>query len=180
MNIEINAGDEEKKLIEVKNPNSLLYIGFKLIYYDINFHLIKYCPNLNFSLMSNEKEKIKNIVQYEEQKYFYEIFKIEKSKGAKIIIFIKNPGIYKIIFDNKYSWFNSKFIKYRCSILNELNNLNLSQSNSSDKNKLEKKESADDINNINNNDNIKLDVKVNDNSESNKSNEQDVKIDEEN
>ena len=130
--------------------------------------------------MSNEKEKIKNIVQYEEQKYFYEIFKIEKSKGAKIIIFIKNPGIYKIIFDNKYSWFNSKLIKYRCSILKELNNLNLSQSNSSDEIKLEKKESADDINNINNNDNIKIDVKLNDNNENNKMNEQDVKIDEEN
>ena len=130
--------------------------------------------------MSNEKETKEKKVQYEEQKFFYEIFKIEKSKGAKIIIFIKNPGIYKIIFDNKYSWFNSKLIKYRCSILKELNNLNLSQSNSNDEIKLEKKESADDINNINNNDNIKLDVKVNDNSESNKSNEQDVKIDEEN
>ena len=180
MNIDINAGDEEEKLIEVKCPNSLLYIGFKLISYDINFHLIKYCPNLDFSLMSNEKETKEKKVQYEEQKFFYEIFKIEKSKGAKIIIFIKNPGIYKIILDNKYSWFNSKLIKYRCSILKELNNLNLSQSNSNDEIKLEKKESADDINNINNNDNIKLDVKVNDNSESNKSNEQDVKIDEEN
>ena len=152
MNIDINAGDEEEKLIEVKCPNSLLYIGFKLISYDINFHLIKYCPNLDFSLMSNEKETKEKKVQYEEQKFFYEIFKIEKSKGAKIIIFIKNPGIYKIIFDNKYSWFNSKLIKYRCSILKELNNLNLSQSNSNDEIKLEKKESADDINNINNND----------------------------
>ncbi len=130
--------------------------------------------------MSNEKETKEKKVQYEEQKFFYEIFKIEKSKGAKIIIFIKNPGIYKIIFDNKYSWFNSKLIKYRCSILKELNNLNLSQSNSNDEIKLEKKESADDINNINNNDNIKIDVKSNDNNENDKMNEQDVKIDEEN
>ena len=177
INIEIPAGDEEEKIIDVKYPNSLLYIGFNLTYYDINFHLIKYCPNIDFSLMSNEKSEKK--IQYEDQKFFYEIFKLDKSKGAKIILFIKNPGIYKIIFDNKYSWFNTKLIRYRCTILKEVNNLAISPYNSNDDIKLEKKESTDDINNIDNNkeeeekdDNIKINVKLD-----NKVNEQDVNLD---
>ena len=186
LNIEIAAGDEEEKIIEVKYPNSLLYIGFSLNYYNINFHLIKYCPNLNFALMSKDVSEKKE--EYEDQKFFYEIFKLEKSKGAKIILFIKNPGIYKIIFDNKYSWINTKELKYRCTILKEFNNnLELSGSNSNDEIKLDKKESIDDINNIENNkeiekenieesEEIKINVNIN-----NKINEQsqDINLDRE-
>ena len=181
IDIEIAAGDEEEKLIEVKHPNSVLYIEFSVTYYDINFHLIKYCPNLNFSLMSKDIADKKE--QYEEQKFFYEIFSLEKSKGAKIILFIKNPGIYKVLFDNKYSWFNSKILKYRYNILKEFNNnLDLSQTYSNDDIKLEKKESIDDmgVNNIENNieeeksENVKINIKYN-----NKINEQeqDVNLD---
>ena len=183
INIEIAAGDEEEKLIEVKDPNSLLYIGFNLPSYDINFHLIKYCPNIDFTLMSKEKTEKK--VQFEEQKYFFEVFKLDKSRGAKIILFIKNPGIYKIIFDNKYSWFNAKLLRYRCNILKELNVLGLSSFNSSDDLNLEKKESEDNLNNsdINKedikeekqeekNNNVKISVKFN-----NKTNIEDVNLD---
>ena len=183
INIEIAAGDEEEKLIEVKDPNSLLYIGFNLPSYDINFHLIKYCPNIDFTLMSKEKTEKK--VQFEEQKYFFEVFKLDKSRGAKIILFIKNPGIYKIIFDNKYSWFNAKLLRYRCNILKELNVLGLSSFNSSDDLNLEKKESEENLNNsdINKedikeekqeekNNNVKISVKFN-----NKTNIEDVNLD---
>lgn len=182
LNIEIAAGDEEERLIEVKNPNSLLYIGFNLYSYDINFHLIKYCPNINFALMSNEKIEKKE--QFEDQKYFYEIFKLDRSKGAKIIIFVKNPGIYKVIFDNRYSWFNTKSMRYRCTILKEFNTLGLSSINSSDDIKVEKKESEDALNNIDNidnnkedekeekKDNVKISVKFN-----NKTNIQDINLD---
>ena len=183
INIEIAAGDEEEKLIEVKDPNSLLYIGFNLPSYDINFHLIKYCPNIDFTLMSKEKTEKK--VQFEEQKYFFEVFKLDKSRGAKIILFIKNPGIYKIIFDNKYSWFNAKLLRYRCNILKELNVLGLSSFNSNDDLNLEKKESEDNLNNsdINKedikdekqeekNNNVKINVKFN-----SKTNIEDVNLD---
>ena len=183
INIEIAAGDEEEKLIEVKDPNSLLYIGFNLPSYDINFHLIKYCPNIDFTLMSKEKTEKK--VQFEEQKYFFEVFKLDKSRGAKIILFIKNPGIYKIIFDNKYSWFNAKLLRYRCNILKELNVLGLSSFNSSEDLNLEKKESEENLNNsdINKedikeekqeekNNNVKISVKFN-----NKTNIEDVNLD---
>ena len=183
INLEIAAGDEEEKLIEVKDPNSLLYIGFNLPSYDINFHLIKYCPNIDFTLMS--KEKVEKKVQFEEQKFFYEVFKLDKSRGAKIILFIKNPGIYKIIFDNKYSWFNAKLLRYRCNILKEFNVLGLSSFNSSDDLNLEKKESEENLSNsdINKeddkgekeeekNNNVKINVKFN-----NKTNIEDVNLD---
>ena len=75
INIDIAAGEEEQKLIEIKYPNSVLYIGFNLPYYDINFHLIKYCPNINYNLLSN-KDKGEEKVQYEEHKFFYEIFSL--------------------------------------------------------------------------------------------------------
>ena len=134
-NLEILAGDEEERLIEVKYPNSILYLGFNLPYYDINFHLIKYCPNINNSLSSNEKNEQK--IEYEDHQHFYEIFKLEKTQSAKIILFIRSPGIYKVIFDNKYSWFTAKIIRYRFTVLKELIGLNLSSSNSNDEIKIE-------------------------------------------
>ena len=116
MNMEIKAGFSEEKLIEVRYPNSILYIAFNTVGFNINFHLIKFLPNLENDI--NDLQKY----QYEQQQYFYEIFKIEKIEGSKIVVFVKNPGIYKIIFDNKYSWFNSKLIRYRASILKEIGN----------------------------------------------------------
>ena len=163
-NIEVAAGDEEEKLIEIKHQNSLLYIGFNLPYYDINLHLIKYCPNINNSLSSKEENEEKQ--QYEDHQYFYEIFNLEKTQGAKIILFIKSPGIYKVLFDNKYSWFKSKLLRYRCTVLKELNGLSMSPSTSNDDIKFE---------NVNNekfnkeDDKEKEDAKIEENTEENKS-----------
>ena len=165
VNIEIAAGEEEQKLIEIKYPNSLLYIGFNLPNYDINFHLIKYCPNINNSLSSNQNNEEK--VQYEDHKYFYEIFSLEKKRGAKIVLFIKSPGIYKVLFDNKYSWFKSKLLRFRCTILKELNSLNLSSFTSNEEIKYEykKEDKKDEIIE----DNKKEDVKEESNLEEKKS-----------
>ena len=172
INIDIPAGDEEEKLIEIKYPNSLLYIGFNLPYYDINFHLIKYCPNINNSELANDKNEIK--VQYEEHRFFYEIFSLEKTQGAKIILFIKSPGIYKALFDNKYSWFKSKLLRFRCTVLKEMNTLNMSMSPSTsnddikveninkDKEDKEDEEKKEEINIENNAEDIKEGEKVED------------------
>ena len=73
---------------------------------NITFRLLKFCPLINDNLG---------------EKHFYEIFKIEKTEGNKIILFVKNPGIYKLIFDNKYSWINAKTIRYRISVMKEMN-----------------------------------------------------------
>ena len=149
INVEVTAGDEEEKLIEVKNPNSLLYLEICLPYYDINLHLIKYCPNINKALPSKEEKK-----EYEDYQYFYEIFKLEKCKCTKIIVFIKSPGLYKILFDNKYSWFHSKTIRYSCIILKELSGLNMSPSVSNEEIKFDSGNNEKDEKKEENNSNI--------------------------
>ena len=78
---------------------------FNTVGMNITFRLYKFNPLIN--------EEIDN-------KYFYEIFKEEKTEGSKIILFVKNPGIYKLVFDNTYSWINAKTVKYRISILKEI------------------------------------------------------------
>ena len=106
MNIEILAGYTEEKIMEINYPNSIIFISFNTVGMNITFRLLKFCPLIN----ENEGDK-----------HFYEIFNIEKTEGSKIILYVKNPGIYKLIFDNKYSWFNAKTIRYRISIMKEMN-----------------------------------------------------------
>ena len=105
MNLEIFAGYLEEKIVEINFENSIIFIMFNTVGMNITFRLYKFCPTLNDEIGDN---------------YFYEIFKIEKTEGSKIILFVKNPGIYKIVFDNKYSWINSKIIRYRISIMKEM------------------------------------------------------------
>ena len=106
MNIEILAGYTEEKIIEINYLNSIIFISFNTVGMNITFRLLKFCPLINDNLG---------------EKHFYEIFKIEKTEGNKIILFVKNPGIYKLIFDNKYSWINAKTIRYRISVMKEMN-----------------------------------------------------------
>ena len=108
LNLEIYAGYSEEKVIEIKNENSILFIMFNSVGMDITFRLFKFCPFIKEENNDN---------------YFYEIFKVEKTEGNTIILFVKNPGIYKIVFDNKYSWINSKIIRYRVSVLKEMNEI---------------------------------------------------------
>ena len=125
MNIEILAGYTEEKIIEINYPNSIIFISFNTVGMNITFRLLKFCP----------------LVNEEGDKHFYEIFNIEKTEGSKIILTVKNPGIYKIVFDNKYSWFNAKTIRYRINIMKEMNdnidninnnndNVNINENNS--------------------------------------------------
>ena len=152
MNMEIKAGYAQEKLVEIRYPNSILYIAFNTVGLNINFHLVKFCPTL-------EGDNIDITYTYEQQKYFYEIFKIEKIEGSKIVLFVKNPGIYKVIFDNKYSWFNSKLIRYRLSVLRE--NLEQNENNKDNKidNDIDKNINNNEINNIANNNDVTTDNK---------------------
>jgi hypothetical protein len=153
MNMEIKAGFAEEKLVEIRYPNSLLYIGFNTIGLNISLHLLKFCPNLEGDI-----DALKNR-QFEQQEYFYEIFKVEKIEGSKIILFVKNPGIYKLIFDNKYSWFNSKLIRYRLSILKEIDKNDEIKEEikkiNDDNNKLD----ANNDNLVNNEEEVKINIK---------------------
>ena len=112
----IEAGSKFFKYIEVENKNSLVYIGYSVEYYNIDFHLLKYCANINQEL--NDDDNLND--------NFVEIVKFERSgeTPVKIILFVKEPGIYKIIFDNSFSWFTQKEVKYRINILKSISEIN--------------------------------------------------------
>ena len=112
----IEAGSKFFKYIEVENKNSIVYIGYSIEYYNIDFHLLKYCANINQEL--NDDDNLND--------NFVEIVKFERSgeTPVKIILFVKEPGIYKIIFDNSFSWFTQKEVKYRINILKSKSEIN--------------------------------------------------------
>ena len=116
----IEAGNEFSKYIEIENPNSLIYIGVATNNYDINVKLFKYCPNITneYNYYDDSNDNI----------HFIEIYKIERIDCSeiplKIILFCKEKGIYKLVFDNSYSWFNSKTVRYRLSVLKLINEIN--------------------------------------------------------
>ena len=101
----IPAGTVHKLYFETPdNEDSLIYIEFYLEdkTKDINFELNKYI---------NDSNK------------FISIFKEEKIKDTfKFLIFCHGYSLYEIVFDNYYSWFNSKDINYKISILKLMDN----------------------------------------------------------
>ena len=115
----IEAGNGFFKYIEVEEKNSLIYIGYSTEGYDINFYLLKYCPNIPVKRDFNDD-------YLSDVSHFVNIVKIERNGEIpiKILLFVKEPGIYKIIFDNSYSWFNEKNIKCRINILKSLSEIN--------------------------------------------------------
>ena len=115
----IEAGNGFFKYIEVEEKNSLIYIGYSTEGYDINFYLLKYCPNIPVKRDFNDD-------YLSDVSHFVNIVKIERNGEIpiKILLFVKEPGIYKIVFDNSYSWFNEKNIKCRINILKSLSEIN--------------------------------------------------------
>lgn len=41
------------------------------------------------------------------------------------MVFVKEPGTYKIIFDNSFSWFTGKTLRYRLSVLRPLSEIDM-------------------------------------------------------
>ena len=96
----VPAGQVGKFYFETEpDEDTLAYIEFSLEdkTKDINFELNKYELNCN---------------------KFINIFKEEKIENTfKCFVFCHGYSLYEIVFDNYYSWFNSKDINYRISLL---------------------------------------------------------------
>jgi len=96
----VPAGKKNNFYFETKHDEeTLVYIEFYLEdrTKDINFEINKY------DLKSN---------------LFKSIFKEEKIEdGFKFFVYCHGYSLYEMIFDNSYSWFNSKDINYRISLL---------------------------------------------------------------
>lgn len=96
----VPAGKEKRFYFETKsNVETLIYIEFYLEdkSKDINFRINKY------EVKSNE---------------FKPIFKDEKMEDSfRFFINCHGYSLYELVFDNTYSWFNSKDVNYRISLL---------------------------------------------------------------
>ena len=100
----VPAGKVNKLYLETKtNENMLVYIEFFLEdkSKDITFEVNKYDDSTNS---------------------FKQIFKEEKIEETyKFFILCNGYSLYEIIFNNDYSWFNSKDVNYRISLLKLMN-----------------------------------------------------------
>ena len=96
----VSAGKTYELYLETKvNETMLIYIEFNLENNskDINFEINKY------ELFSDE---------------FKNIFKEEKiENNFKLFLLSNGCSLYQIVFDNYYSWFTSKDISYRITLL---------------------------------------------------------------
>ncbi len=106
--IDIKAGEMFSTMVEVWKPYSIIYFAFILTQYDIDFKLYK---------ISSFESVLKGEPQ--EPRLIFEGKKLETAKNtwAKGTLLVKEPGIYKIEFDNSGSWFNSKTLRYTIAVL---------------------------------------------------------------
>ena len=117
--INIPSGESKYININTNNNNSIIYIEFDIKdninnNIDITFNLYKY-------------QKIEKTIDEKDKKISYYNFQLlynltNINKQTKIILFSQEPSLYKIEFDNHYSWMKGKEILYRVLILKCLEN----------------------------------------------------------
>ena len=100
----IDAGSQYERYIEIENDNSMVYIGFTTLGYDITFQLQKY----NETSGSFEQVITLNRIN-------------SSDLPVKVVLYVKKKGVYKIIYDNTYSWFTPKTVRHRLSVLKMIN-----------------------------------------------------------
>jgi hypothetical protein len=150
------------KYIEVHYPNSLIYIGFATHSNDITLHLLKYISNdedghhednseLRASQTDSDELNEDEKEEFTDKGHFKLVLKLERIDSSitpvKLVLFVQEPGTYKLIFDNTFSWFTSKTIRYRLSVLRPLSEIDVERRVDFE---LLKKEMNKDFNNFNN------------------------------
>lgn len=92
---------------------SILCYKFRTVDYDIKFGIYK-INSLQFNTLDD-------ILKENDEKKFKSIIRLQKvpSQNLEIkgSIVIKEPGLYKIVFDNSYSYFRSKELFYHVHML---------------------------------------------------------------
>ena len=105
LNANIPAGEEFYYIIEIIEANSIITWGFATEYYDINFEIIR------IDLPTPQTVIKQDLVQCSESPH----------TGSKLI---SSPGLYKFIWTNKHSWFTSKHVRFRISVLTPYHKVN--------------------------------------------------------
>ena len=99
----VPAGKSNKFYVETKeNKNVLVYI--------------------EFNIEDRTKDITVEINKYEDSlRNFKNVYQEEKVSGVcKFFIYCCGYSLYQIIFNNEYSWFNSKDVSYKVCLLNEV------------------------------------------------------------
>ena len=100
-------------MIEVEDPNSVLFCGFSTTNYDIKFGFSKVTET---SSIGGEDE-----VLHEELEEIFPVTQIESFPNfVKVSFIAKDAGIYKLLWSNDHSWFKGKTLQYRISVLRQL------------------------------------------------------------
>ena len=106
--ITIDAGNSYSLYLNVTEKNTLIYISFSVDKSDISCVLSKY----------NSKR---------DQGEFIEMFNIEKGKcddiPINLLLFARTSGLYKIEFDNSYSWITPKVLKYKSILMKAIESI---------------------------------------------------------
>lgn len=90
--------------------NSMFHISTTVTYYDSLIHIYRYTVSRDLSLNGNSHtEKFINLQK--EQKIESDFTPFE------ISVFSYKPEIYKVVFDNSFSWMNGKDFKFKSCIL---------------------------------------------------------------
>lgn len=101
----------------------MVYIGFATHSYNIDMHLLKFTDS--------EEENQDEDSEFSERGHFKEVLKVERIDAsltpAKLIILVTEPGTYKIIWDNSFSWLTSKKLRCRVSVLRPLEKIDPSK-----------------------------------------------------
>ena len=105
------SGKMVERKIEVMEKNTLVYISVNMTEEDYDKDI-----NIFIDKFDNEKNFWNNILNQVD---------VEFTDGLrKIIIYAKEPSLYRIIFDNTDSWFANKNILFRIVYLKECENKN--------------------------------------------------------
>jgi hypothetical protein len=126
--LEIEAGCIQEKYFEVPEENSLVYIGFATSSYDINFELSVF-DNTSASSIEESIDKMDD--QAIKKSNFKSLLKLEKIDSSlnpvKIVLFFQKRTTIRITWDNSYSWFTSKSLRFRQSILKPVTTLDFNK-----------------------------------------------------
>ncbi|CAG9327825.1 unnamed protein product [Blepharisma stoltei] len=104
LSITIQPGEQKYYVIEVKEPNSILQWGFATEYYDVSYTLWRVDLPTPEVILHEEK------VQCDQNPV----------SGIRLL---KSPGLYRFSWDNSYSWFRSKHLRFRISLLKPFKHL---------------------------------------------------------
>lgn len=92
-------------LIDIYHPFSIVYLGFATQSKDIKVH---------FSRIAEFSDgKVKEVP---EKIFINERIDCEQNPH-RLVFLTEQCGVYKIKFDNSYSWYTSKLLRFRCLIL---------------------------------------------------------------